>query len=137
MEYNSSIINLIQKINDEPVMMVLWSSFGIFLCFILLVVILKIIQKLGLGNYFGNTFTVISGVMLFSCVLGSVTQILLFMCEVSGLRMFFIWIIMFMTYLVFAFLYKKIIIKWMSELVKAIPMTKQVLMKYILVFKFN
>ena len=126
MEYNSSIINLIQKINDEPVMMVLWSSFGIFLCFILLVVILKIIQKLGLGNYFGNTFTVISGVMLFSCVLGSVTQILLFMCEVSGLRMFFIWIIMFMTYLVFAFLYKKIIIKWMSELVKAIPMTKQV-----------
>lgn len=125
MEYNFSIIDLIQKVNDEPVMMVLWSSFGIFSCFILMVVVLKVIQKLGLGNYFGNTFTVISGVMLFSCVLGSVTQILLFMCQVSGLRMFFIWIVMFMTYLVFTFLNKKMIIKWMPGSVKATPTTKR------------
>lgn len=115
MELNSSLINII---NDEPVIMVLWSTFGIFLCFILLVVTLKIVQKIGLGNYFGNTFNLISGVMLFSCVLGSITQILLLFSEVSGLRMFFIWLSMFMTYLVFAFLNKKIIIKLMSELIK-------------------
>lgn len=114
MEFNSSMLNLIQKINDEPVIMVLWSSFGIFSCFILLVVILKIIQKLGLGNYFGNTFTILSGVLMFSCTLGFITQILLLFSDVSGLRMFFIWIVMFMTYSVFAFLNKKMIIKWMS-----------------------
>jgi hypothetical protein len=115
MEFNSSMVNLIQEINDEPIIMVLWSTFGVFLCFILLVVILKIIQKLGLGNYFGNTFTVLSGVLMFSCALGFITQMLLLFSEVSGLRMFFIWIVMFMTYLVFAFLNKKMIIKWMSE----------------------
>lgn len=126
MELNSSIIKLIHIVNDEPVIMVLWSSFGMFLCFILLVIILKIIQKLGLGNYFDNTFNLISGVMLFSCVLGSLTQILLLLSNVSGLRMFFIWLAMFMIYSVFTFLNQKMIIKWMADLIKATPITKQV-----------
>lgn len=104
------------KFNDEPAFMVIWSAFGIFLCFGLLVAILKIIQKLGLGNYFGNTFTILTVVILISWTLGSITQILLFFSEVSGLRMFFIWIVMFMTYLVFAFLNKKMIIKGMDLL---------------------
>ncbi len=114
MEFNSSMLNIIQKINDDPAIMIIWSSFGVISCFILLCVILKIIQKLGLGNYHGDTFNILCAVLLFSCVLGSLTQIILFNFDVSGLRMFFIWMVMFMTYLVFGFLYKKMIIKWMS-----------------------
>ena len=116
MEFNSNMVNLTQAITDEPIIMFLWSTFGIFLCFGLLVGILKIIQKLGLGNYFGNTFTVLTVVILISWALGSITQVLLFFNEVSGLRMFFIWIVMFMTYSVFAFLNKKMIIKGMNLL---------------------
>ncbi len=115
MELNSSMINLIHEINDEPAFMIVWSAFGFFLCFGLLVAILKIIQKLGLGNYFGNTLTVSLIVVMVSWSLGSITQILLFFSGASGLRMFFIWIVMFMTYLVFAFLNKKMIVKLMSD----------------------
>ncbi len=120
MEFNSSMVNLIQEINDDPAIMILL-TFGVILCLFLLVGILIVIQKLGLGNYFGlgnysaNTFTVFFVVIFFSCWLGFITQLLLLSSGVSGLRMFFIWIVMFMTYLVFAFLNKKMIIKLMSS----------------------
>lgn len=125
MAFNFNIINLLQQINKEPVLMVLWSSFGMFLCFIVLVVVLKMIQKLGFGNYFGNTFILLSATILFSCVLGSITQTLLLFSEVSGLHMFFIWLAMFATYFIFIVSNKKIITKWLSTLVNANRVAKQ------------
>ena len=125
MVLNFNIINLLQQINNEPVIMVLWSSFGMFLCFIALALVLKIIQKLGFGNYFGNTFYLLSATILFSCVLGSITQILLLLSDVSGLHMFFIWLAMFTTYCFFILFNKKMITKWLSTLVNANQVAKQ------------
>ena len=114
MELNSNQLNMTDLMDSLPAIVVAWSTFGMLLCLLLMSLLMKGLKKIGLRNYFENTYIILSSVMLASFLVGSLTQIILLTNEVSGLHMFFIWIVMFMTYLIFGLLNKKMILKMIS-----------------------
>lgn len=115
MELNFSFIDLLKAIDREPIFMVMWAAFGVFFTIFLLMIPMYIFRKLGVSAYFKTGFGILIGTILISWIIGFISQIILLFSDVSGIRMLLIWIIMFVTYLVFCVFNKKAILKWVNE----------------------
>lgn len=115
MELNFSFIDLLKVIDEEPIFMVMWAAFGVFFTIFLLMIPMYIFKKLGISAYFETAFGILTGAILISWITGFISQMILLFSDVSGIRMLLIWIIMFVTYLMFCIFNKKTILKWINE----------------------
>lgn len=114
MELNSSVLDIIQYIETKPAIVLIWATLGMCILAFVLLIPLAIIKKTGIGKHFVNTFTLVIGVVLLSLIIGFITQLFLFLADVSGLKMLIIWVVMFCTNLIFVFTHQKPILKWAS-----------------------
>jgi hypothetical protein len=67
-----------------------------------------------------NSIELVTSVLLLCWIIGFVTQIILFFSGVSGIKLFFIWIAMLLTYVVFGIFNKKMILKWSSTITETV-----------------
>lgn len=111
-------ISILETVEQQPVYMVFWAAFGMFFSALVLFIPFIFLRKLN------NTAKIESGIglavsiLLLCWIIGFVTQIVLFFSGVSGIKLFFIWITMFLTYMVFGVSNKKMILKWSNAITK-------------------
>lgn len=118
MEFSFKLYDFIREIEVNRHYMVMWAAFGVPALMLALCLPLYIIRKIGLDKYLSGSYTVIFSSLGVTWILGFITMIILFFTEVSGIRMFMIWVLMFLTYLVFCAFNYKMLSKWLIELSK-------------------
>ena len=116
MEFNSKLIYLISEIDKNPIFMVMWAAFGIFLSFFILLIPIIFLRKIGIQNKrIEDSLAVVTGIIMISWILGFISQMILLFTGVRGLKMLIIWIIMFFTVSAFTIANKKMILKWVHK----------------------
>lgn len=118
MELNSSIIQFLNLVNEEPVFIVFGVAFGMPLfMFVYAMTISKLYRK----AYFSTTlniivFTTLGGTWL----LGFILMMLLFFSNVSGIKLFIILILLFVFILIFVLINFASVNKFINEQVDSI-----------------
>lgn len=111
-------ISVLEVLEQHPEYMVFWAAFGIFFSALILFIPVIILRKLTKMTKMENGIGLAVSALMICWIVGFVTQILLFFSGVSGIKLFFIWIVLFLTYVVFTILNKKMILKWSHTLTK-------------------
>ena len=118
MESSFSFISILEIVEQEPVYMVLWAAFGFFfgslVLFIPIIILRKATKTVKVEKGVGLAVTI----LMLCWVMGFVTQMVLFFSDVPGIKLFFIWISMVFTYVVFGMFNKKMILKWSNTITK-------------------
>ncbi|MDR7208346.1 hypothetical protein [Flavobacterium piscis] len=112
------LISVLEALEQHPEYMVIWAAFGIFFSALVLFIPVIILRKLNKTVKIENAIGLAVSALMICWIVGFVTQILLFFSGVSGIKLFFIWIVLFLTYVVFTILNKKMILKWSHTLTK-------------------
>ncbi|OQP58581.1 hypothetical protein [Niastella populi] len=118
MELSFDFISILETIERQPVYVVFWAAFGMFFCSIVLFVPVIILRKLNKTAKIDNGIGLVASILLLCWIIGFVTQMILFFSGVSGIKLFFIWMAMFLTYVVFGVFNKNMILKWSATLTK-------------------
>ena len=119
MEFSFDFISILETIEQQPVYMVVWAAFGMFFSTLILYLpIIFILRKLNKLAKIENDIGLVVSILLLCWIIGFVTQMILFFLGVSGIKLFFIWMAMFFTYVVFGVFNKKMIVKWSTTLIK-------------------
>ncbi len=118
MEFNFDFISILEAIERQPVYVVFWAAFGMFFCTVTLFVPLMFLRKLNKTAKIGNGIRLVVSILLLCWIIGFVTQMILFFSGISGIKLFFIWMAMFLTYVVFGIFNKNMILKWSAALTK-------------------
>ena len=118
MEFNFDFISILEAIERQPVYVVFWAAFGMFFCTVTLFVPLMFLRKLNKTAKIGNGIRLVVSILLLCWIIGFVTQMILFFSGISGIKLFFIWMAMFLTYVVFGIFNKNMILKWSATLTK-------------------
>ncbi|MNK01402.1 hypothetical protein D3C87_192000 [compost metagenome] len=118
MEFSFKLYDFIQQIETNRHYMVMWAAFGVPAFMFALCLPLFIIRKVGLDKYIKGSYTVIFSSLGITWILGFITMMILFSTEVSGIRMFMVWVVMFVTYLTFCAFNNKMLSKWLTEFSK-------------------
>jgi len=109
MEFSFKLYDFIRAIEGNRQYIVMWSAFGMPLLILALTLPLYLFRKIGLDKVFKPFYVVLYGSLLITWILGFVTMMILFFTEVSGIRMFIIYLLIFATYVFFTiFNYKKL-----------------------------
>ena len=119
MEFNSEFISILEMIENNPVYMVLWAAFGLFFSSLVLFVPIKILSKIIKTTKVERGIGVSVTILMLCWLIGFVTQMGLFFSGIPGIKLFFIWVVMFLTYTVFSFYNRKMILKWISVTTKS------------------
>lgn len=118
MGFGFDLISILETIERQPVYVVFWAAFGMFFCTFVLFVPLMILRKLNKTAKIEKGIGLVVSILLLCWIIGFVTQMILFFSGVSGIKLFFIWMAMFLTYVVFGVFNKKMILKWSTTLTK-------------------
>lgn len=118
MVLNFDFIPLLELFENQPVLMVFLAAFGIFFGTFILFIPFMILRRLNKKVKIENSLRLVTSILLLCWVIGFVTQIILFFAGVSGIKLFFIWITMLFTYVVFGLFNKKMILKWGNTVIK-------------------
>lgn len=119
MEFSSDFISILEMIEKTPVYMVLWAAFGIFFSSLLLFAPIAMLRKVTKTAKVERGIGVAVTILMLCWAMGFVTQMGLFFSDVPGIKLFFIWIAMFLTYVVFGLSNRKMILKWGSAMTKS------------------
>ena len=111
--FNFSFIDLALLAEQKPLLMVMWSAFGVPLAAFVVGMLLVMLRKLKIRSAFKtDTLLLLLSLITITWLVGFLTQIVMLFTQVSGLRMLIIWIIMLICYLGFILFNKKMILKW-------------------------
>lgn len=109
MEFSFKLYDFIKEIEANRQYIVMWSAFGMPLFILALTLPLYIFRKIGLYPYLKPFYSVLYGSLLITWILGFITMMILFFTEVSGIRMFIVYVLIFISYLFFTiFNYKNL-----------------------------
>lgn len=115
---NFDFIHLLEIVEDKAVLMIFWAAFGMFFSMLILFIPFMILKKLNKKVKMRNSLGFFTSIFLLCWIVGFVTQIILFFSGVSGIKLFFIWLAMLLTYVVFGLVNKKMILKWCHTVIK-------------------
>jgi len=118
MEFSFKLYDFLQMLEDNPQYMVMWSAFGVPLLMFALALPLYIFRKIGLQEQakpLANLAYISLGI---TWIIGFITMMIMMFTDVSGIRMFLVWSLMFITYLTFTLFNYKILIKGVGNLSK-------------------
>ncbi|HEX9601253.1 MAG TPA: hypothetical protein VF985_07185 [Mariniflexile sp.] len=118
MGFSFDVVSILETIEQQPVYMVFWAAFGVFFSLLALFFPFMILKKINRMAKMENSVGLIVSIVLLCWIIGFITQIILFFSGVSGIKLFFIWIAMFLTYMVFGVFNKKMILKWSNTIIK-------------------
>ena len=116
MEFSFKAYQFLADIEANRHYMVLWAAFGVPLFMLALTLPFYILRKLGLYEFMKPFYSVIYLSLGISWILGFITLMVLYFSEVSGIRMFLIWILMFLTYFVFSVFNRNMLNRWVDEI---------------------
>ena len=119
MEFSFKAYQFLADIEANRHYMVLWAAFGVPLFMLALTLPFYILRKLGLYNFMKPFYSVIYLSLGISWILGFITLMVLYFSEVSGIRMFLIWGLMFLTYFVFCIFNRNMLNQWIDEISKS------------------
>ena len=109
MEFSFKLYDFIKEIEANRRYIVMWSAFGVPLLILALTLPLYILRKIGLYPYLKPFYSILYGSLLITWIIGFVAMMVLFFTEVSGIRMFMIYALIFITYIFFTiFNYKNL-----------------------------
>lgn len=110
MEFNSDFSAFLIALENEPGMVVIWAALIVPFSLFLIAIPAWILKKVRLDAPFEQVNNILTITILASWITGFISQIMLLFIGVSGIRMLFIWVAMFVTYLFFSiFNYRKLI----------------------------
>lgn len=115
---NFDFVHLLEIVEDKPALMVFWAAFGMFFSMVILFIPFLFLRKLKRTTKIDNSLKLVASILFLCWMIGFVTQIALFFSGVSGIKLFFIWITMLLTYVVFGAFNKKMILKWGNTVIK-------------------
>ncbi len=115
MELPSNIAHLLQGVEANPMWMVMGASFGGFLILLLLALFAGLLRLFGLYKVSGGLLTVLFSTVLFTWFIGFVTQVGLFFLGTPGIKLLFIWLVMFLLILTFCTLNQGYIRQWVKR----------------------
>ena len=119
MEFSFKLYEFLQAVETNRHYMVMWAAFGVPLFMLVLTLPFYILRKLGLYNFMKPFYSVIYLSLGISWILGFITLMVLYFAYVSGIRMFLIWILMFLTYFVFCIFNRTMLNQWVDEISKS------------------
>lgn len=115
MELSSSLAHVLQLVEANPMWVVMVAGFGGFPVLILLALFAGLLRLLGLSKVTGGLLTILFATVLFSWFIGFVTQVGLFFLGTPGIKMLFIWLVMFLLILTFCILNQGYIRLWVKR----------------------
>lgn len=119
MAFSSNFIFILEMLEDNPVIMVLWAAFGIFFSSLVLFAPLIIfLRKISVKDKAEDFIGLVTSILFICWIVGFITQMILFFSGIPGIKLFFIWISMFLTYVVFGIFNQKMILKWGSTMTR-------------------
>jgi len=118
MEFSFKFYEFLGAIEHEPEIMVIWAAFGVPAIMFALVLPLYILRKFGVEKSIKPVVNVVYLSLGISWILGFVTMIILLFSNVTGIRMFIIWALMFLTYLFFCIFNRRQLMKGVEHINK-------------------
>ena len=109
MEFSFKLYDFIKAIEANRQYIVMWSAFGMPLLILALTLPLYIVRKIGLYPVLKPFYSILYCSLFITWIIGFVAMMVLFFTEVSGIRMFMIYVLILITYIFFTiFNYKKL-----------------------------
>jgi len=105
MEFSFKSYYFLQQIDANPQYMVMWAAFGVPLLMFALALPFFIFRKVGLEKFSKPLSTIVYSTLGITWITGFITMMILLFTEVTGIRMFLVWSLMFLTYLLFCIFY--------------------------------
>jgi hypothetical protein len=124
MEFSFKLFDFLQDVENKPEIMVMWAAFGIPVLMFALALPLYILRKLGLEESIKPAVSVVYLSLSITWILGFVTMMVLLFANVTGIRMFLVWSLMFLTYLIFCIFNRKQLMKGVDHITKKSKMSK-------------
>ena len=118
MEFSFKLYEFLSDIENKPEIMVIWAAFGVPALMFALALPLYITRKMGLEKTLKPVVNVTYLSLGISWLLGFVTMIILLFANVTGIRMFMIWVLMFLTYLFFCIFNRRQLMKGVEHITK-------------------
>ncbi|WP_461533168.1 hypothetical protein [Sinomicrobium sp.] len=110
----SEVYDIVHSIEENPAFMVIWAAFGVpITSFVISIILYQLTKKWTKQN--ALLTTTIAALIVVVWILGFVTQMILLFMGASGIQMLLIWIVMFLTYLIFTIFNQKSIYKFISD----------------------
>ncbi|OWP74431.1 hypothetical protein BWK62_14350 [Flavobacterium oreochromis] len=114
MELNfNTFFGLEKMLNDTPIIIVFWSFLGVIIMAFAFSIIAYIFRKTGISTYVIHS---ILWSLVLTLIVGSVTILILFVIGgLSGVKLAYIWLTVFLGYFVFSLLYNNSFKKLVSD----------------------
>lgn len=101
MEFSSSYISILDLVAIDREQLVVVFTFGAMGAFFVMLMFMVLLIKIKVHQFFINAFFVLTLTLFVSLLIGFVSQMLLLMSGVSGIKMILIWVLMFLMILSF------------------------------------
>ncbi len=111
----------LDNIIETPILMVAWAAFGVPLVIFLLILLSKLYRQYKISSYID---TVIFSSLFFTWIVGFILLIFLLFANVSGVKLYFIWITVFVSSLVFSIINNRALVKYLGLLDEKNPLKK-------------
>lgn len=118
MEFSFKLYDFLRELENNPQYMVMWSAFGVPALMFALGIPFFILRKIGLEKQAKAIANVVYMALFVSWILGFITMMIMMFTEVSGIRMFMVWSLLFITYFVFTIFNYKMLVKGLGNLSK-------------------
>ncbi len=118
MEFSFKINSFFRLLIDEPMMIILWSLFGVPAIFLIMSAVIVVLNKMKKLDPMQPIIFIPTVTLLFCWLLGFAIHMILFFMEVSPIKMVVIWVVMFFIYAVFITFNHKSIRRFLESLSK-------------------
>jgi hypothetical protein len=119
MEFSFKLYHFLEQLDANPQYMVLWASFGVPLLMLGLALPAFIARKSRLEKYSKPFFSILYISLIVSWLTGFVVMMIFLFTGVSGIRMFIVWILLFITYFIFTIFNHNQIDRWLKQLTES------------------
>jgi hypothetical protein len=119
MEFSFKLYHFLEQLEANPQYMVLWASFGVPLLMLGLALPAFIARKSRLEKYSKPFFSILYISLIVSWLTGFVVMMIFLFTGVSGIRMFIVWILLFITYFIFTIFNHNQIDRWLKQLTES------------------
>ncbi|WP_136669262.1 hypothetical protein [Flavobacterium sp. H122] len=101
MEFSSSYISVLERLASDREQLILIFTFGAMGVAFVMFILMALLKRMGFHQFIVNAVLILSIALLISILVGLVSQLLLMMSGVSGIKMILIWVIMFIVIILY------------------------------------
>ncbi|MGO3183381.1 MAG: hypothetical protein ACTIJ9_11170 [Aequorivita sp.] len=113
MELSFEYFELLKKVNEEPIFVVMWAAFGVPLTMLVFTLLSALIPFKKIKT---KLITVVLSILAITWLLGFVVTIILLFAEVSGIKLVFIWFALLISSTIFYAFNSAELSKWTDDI---------------------